>query len=107
LRGISPHGAARLEAITRARGSPREATPLELGLLDGGLEDAGAELAGVGSAVRVSAFGSLAALVQLVARSSAPQTAADRKIVHRCLAGADVGVTTTVWPVHARQMSRP
>ena len=71
LSGMSPQGAARSEAISVARGSPREATPLELGLLDGALEG-DAELAAVGSAVRVSALGSLAAPLQAVVSSSAP-----------------------------------
>src|SRR6187431_3425042 len=75
LSGIRPQGAARSEAISRARGSPCEATPLELGLPDGVLDEAGAELAAVGPAVRVSALGWLAALVQPAASNNTPQTA--------------------------------
>ena len=84
-----------------ARGSPREATPLELGLLDGAFEG-DAELTAVGSAVRVSALGSLAEPLQAVVSSSAPQAATNHKrlqrcLAGRCLAGTDLRVTTTVW----------
>jgi hypothetical protein len=111
LSGMSPQGAARSEAISVARGSPREATPLELGLLDGALEG-DAELAEVGSEVRVSALGSLAAPLQAVVSSSAPQAATNPKRLHRCLAGrclagSDLRVTTTVWPAYSRQISCP
>src|SRR4029453_9676702 len=77
--GTSPHGASRSEAISRARGSPRDCTVLGDGVVGRGLIeselDGGAELAGVGPAVRVSGLGSLAALVQPVSNKSAPQAA--------------------------------
>jgi len=108
---MSPQGAARLEAISVARASPREATPLELGLLYGAFEG-DAELAAVGSAVRVSALGSLAEPLQAVVSSSAPQAATNPERLQRCLAGrslagTDLRITTTVWPAYSRQISCP
>jgi hypothetical protein len=76
-------------------------------VLEGGAELAGAELAGVGAAVRVSALGWLAALLQPVASSNEPQAAAEVKSLHHSLAGADIRVTTTVWPERSRRISCP
>ncbi|HKN42696.1 MAG TPA: hypothetical protein VJW23_02140, partial [Propionibacteriaceae bacterium] len=95
----------RSEAISRARGSPCDATPLELGLLDGEPEG-GDGLAAVGAAVRVSALGSLAAFEQLVASSNAVHAAANPRGLNRRLACAAVRITPTVWPAYSRQ-SRP
>ena len=109
LSGMSPQGAARSEAISVARGSPREATPLELGLLDGALEG-DAELAEVAQryGFRTGRWRALQAVVS----SSAPQAATNPKRLHRCLAGrcppgSDLRVTTTVWPAYSRQISCP
>jgi hypothetical protein len=109
--GTSPHGASRSEAISRARGSPRDCTVLGDGLVGRGLTeselDGGAELAGVGPAVRVSGLGSLAALVQPVTKQSAPQTARRLERRTRCLISIGVAVTLTVWPGESRQLLRP
>ncbi len=105
LRGTRPQGASRSEAISRTRGSPRDATPLELGRVDGELEG-GDVLAAVGAAVRVSALGSLAAFEQLVASSNAPHAAANRRGIHRRPACAAVRITPTVWPPYSGR-SRP
>jgi len=109
--GTSPHGASRSEAISRARGSPRDCTVLGDGLVGRGLTeselDGGAELAGVGPAVRVSGLGSLAALVQPVTNKSAPQAAKRLDRWTRCLISIEVAVTLTVWPGESRQLSGP
>jgi hypothetical protein len=112
LNGTSPHGASRFEAISRARGSPRDCTVLGEGLLGRALTeselDAGAELAGVGPAVRVSGLGSLAALVQ-PARStkSAPQAAVKLERRTRCFANILGGITPKFLPGQSKQLSRP
>src|SRR5215216_3052190 len=80
LSGTTPHGASRSEAISRARGSPRDWTVLGVGLLGFGLLglglDGGIGLAEAATAVRVSGLGSLAALVHALTESRAPQAAA-------------------------------
>src|SRR5215204_5111104 len=75
LSGTTPQGVSRSEAISRARGSPRDWTVLGVGLLGLGL-DGGSGLAEAATAVRVSGLGSLAALVHALTESRAPQAAA-------------------------------
>jgi hypothetical protein len=109
--GTSPHVASRSDAISRARGSPRDCTVLGEGLVGRGLTeselDGGAEDAGVGPAVRVSGLGSLAALVQPVTNKSAPQAAKRLGRWTRCLMSIEVAVTLTVSPGESRQLSGP
>jgi hypothetical protein len=102
LSGTTPQGASRSEAISRARGSPRDWTALGVGLPGVGLLglglDGGVGLAEVVATVRVSGLGSLAALLHALTTSSAPQASAEYDRRTRCLTGAGVAITSTVSP---------